>query len=643
MLLSPTLIEQSTRFMPLLVVLALAVLTPVVLSRFRRLPIVVGEILAGIVVGVSGLNWVGDDLILVFMGDIGLAFLMFLAGMEIDFEQIFPREKAPKSENEAENIPSSTLLVSLGVYALTFLLAVPGGFLIVGLGMNADPWLLAFILSATSLGVLLPIMKERNLMNSFFGQFVFITATLSDFITVLLFTVFIITFDHGFSVEIFSIGLLFIAFIILARTGVRFVRIPVVGRFFDEMSKTTVQIKVRAALAILLAFVVLAEYVNAELILGAFLAGMIISLLKGPKDIGLIHSLEAFGFGFFIPVFFILVGATLDLKNLFDAPEKLLILPALLVISLVVKLVPVLLVKRYFSWKEFASAGLLLNTHLSLEIAVAVIGMRVGLMDAASNVLIIFFAILTVVLMPLIFSMVLPVKESAIGRAYKLIAGVNKLSLRVAKDLLAHEDTVIFAIFDGQDDDEERVSAEGFPILKFAKKEEFFDELNVTEVEAFLALFKDDSENLAFSRLAHKKGIKNIIAYVKEPSLLPEFQKLGVQAYTPAILRATLISMMARSPNAFSIFTSYEDKNDSVEIRLRNKKFSHKPLNKLELPGNYLVLAIDRDGELIIPRGNTRLKLNDTLTIFGAKEHMPAIRLCLEKSVPLTAAMSSGD
>ena len=112
---------------------------------------------------------------------------------------------------------------------------------------------------------------------------------------------------------------------------------------FDELSKATVQIKVRGAIAILMVFVVFAEFLEAELILGAFLAGMIISLLRDPGDIDLVHKLEAFGFGFFIPVFFILVGVDLDIPALFESPESLLALPGFFLISLIVKLTPMVL------------------------------------------------------------------------------------------------------------------------------------------------------------------------------------------------------------------------------------------------------------------------------------------------------------
>ena len=127
--------------------------------------------------------------------------------------------------------------------------------------------------------------------------------------------------------------------------------------------------------------------------MGAFLAGMVISLIKSPQDEDLVHKLEAFGFGFFIPVFFIMVGVELDLKALFESPASLALLPVLFIVALVVKAGPALLFRRVISWRETFAGALLLNTHLSLEIAVAVIGLRLGLLSPASNAAIIVFAI----------------------------------------------------------------------------------------------------------------------------------------------------------------------------------------------------------------------------------------------------------
>jgi len=630
MQLIPYSVEQSTRFVPLLIVLGLAFLVPILLVRFQRLPVVVGEIAAGILVGTSGFGWVTEGPVLDFMGDVGLAFLMFLAGMEIDFARLFPKKSSSENDIYQEEDRPNVLLLSLLVYLSTLVLAIPGGFLIRSLGLNADPWLLAFILSATSLGVLLPILKERKLMNSSFGQFVFVSATLADFVTVILFTIYIITFNRGFDLEIFSIGLLFLAFLVFFRFGPQFVRIPVVSRFFDKLSKATIQIKVRGALAILLAFVVLAEFVNAELILGAFLAGMIISLLKSPEDEGLVHRLEAFGFGFFIPIFFILVGTTLELQSLFESPGSLLLLPVILVASLAIKILPILLLKRFFSWRDLFSGGMLLNTHLSLEIAVAVIGVRVGLMDAAANVTIILFAVLTVVAMPLLFAAIFPPAQEQEER-YKLIAGVNETSIKVANELRAHGDLVRFTA--SGSNAENTLKKAGFELMPNSEKEvDVFSNLQADQIDAFLALHENGEENLKISRLARRKGIRNVVAFVIDPDLLPKFKEINVQAYTPAVQRITLISMMARSPDAFNLLSSYEDENDTLEVYLNNTSLVQRPLRYLNLPSTCLVLAIRRGEELLVPRGNTELAYGDRLTMFGPKICVEDIRFWLENT-----------
>ena len=351
---------------------------------------------------------------------------------------------------------------------------------------------------------------------------------------------------------------------------------------------------------------------------------MIISLLKGPQDDGLVHRLEAFGFGFFIPIFFILVGTTLDLRSLFEAPESLLLLPVLLVVSLVIKVVPALFLKRYFSWRELISGGILLNTHLSLEIAVAVIGVRVGLMDAAANVTVILFAVLTVVAMPLLFSAIFPQVEREEKR-FKLIAGVSATGMKVAHELRLHGDLVYF--LPGDSDEEREIGKAGFELFPESESAtDAFDGLDKEQVEAFLALNEDGKKNLGLSRLARKKGIRNIVAYVVNPDLLPEFQKLKVQAYTPAVQRATLISMMARSPDALNLLVSYQDENDTIEINLYNHSLVQRPLRYLDLPGGCLVLAVRRNEELLVPRGNTELNYGDRLTLFGPKKYLGNIR-----------------
>jgi Kef-type K+ transport system membrane component KefB/Trk K+ transport system NAD-binding subunit len=614
--------EDPTRFVPLLVVLVLAFLVPVLLARLRRIPVVVGEILAGVLVGPSVLGLVTDGPILTFMADIGLAFLMFLAGLEIDFETLFP-PRHPGQPAQRAGSGRGVASQAFWVYAVTLALAIPGGFLINWLGLRGDPWLLAFILSATSLGVLLPILKEREMLSEKFGQLVFVTATLADFITVILLTVYIITLDKGLDLEIFSVGLLFLAFLILYRVGPQFTRLPAVRNFVEELSKATVQIKIRGAIAIFMAFVVLAEFLGAELILGAFLAGMIISLIKRPEDDAMVHKLEAFGFGFFIPVFFILVGVDLDLRSLIESPGILLLLPLIFLVSLAVKLIPMALLRNRFTLRELAAGGLLLNTHLSLEIAVAVIGLRSELFDPATSTTVVLFSVITVLLMPLGFGILLPYRPKD-RRRFMLVIGASEIAIKVAQELRAHGEWVQFLVDTAADS--QTVEQAGFPLLESPALSSGLDQLDVQQLRTVLLLDDDEARNLEAARRVRAWGARNVVAMVREPSLLPRFQELGVRPYTPAVQRVTMITMMARNPDALTLLTSPVAERDIAEIRLRNSGVVGRRLRSLRMPGDMLVLAIRRDGQLLIPRGDTQLAHGDRLTILGQQAELKSIR-----------------
>lgn len=614
--------EDPKRFLPLVIVLLLAFIVPILLARFRRVPVVVGEIVAGILVGPAVLGLVTETPILVFMQDIGLAFLMFLAGMEINLDQLLPARNG-KSKSQEPRVASSALLV----YALTLGLALVAGFLVVRQGASGDPLLLAFVFSATSLGVVLPTLKDRGMLSTRFGQFILVSATLADFVTIILLTVYIITFDRGFNLEVLSLGLLFVAFLIFYRVGPAFVRRPQVRKFFDDLSHATVQIKVRGAILVLMLFVVLAEFVNAELILGAFLAGVIISLLKGPEDEALVEKLEAFGFGFFIPVFFIMVGVDLDLSAAFDAPARLVLVAVLFVVATLVKVIPVLIAGRSFSLRERLAGGALLNTHLSLEVAIAVIGLRTGLLDAATATFIVLFSLLTVLAMPLIFNLLAPMVEQ-VRRRFTLAIGVTDLSLAVARELRAHGDTVRF--IEPQRPLAERAIGSGFEVLDAALTVDALRDLGIADTDSILLLDEHDDVNLALAHAVRQCCDTNVVAYVNDPQLLADYEQLGVQPFMGAMFRPTIIAMLARNPDAFRLLTSTDDERKVIEVTLENRTLVGVLVRNLRLPGDYLVLSIRRRGELIVPHGSTMLQFGDRLTILGDNDWSSETKAWLE-------------
>ena len=604
---------MEARFLPLLLVVILAAIVPLVLARLRRIPVVVGEILAGVVIGPSVLGLVnGSEPTLELLAEIGFAFLMFLSGLEIDFSILFV-----SSKKEHKNGPSSLFLATLSfVFTLVFALAI--GFGLFSLEYVRDPWMLTLILSTTSLGIVVPVLKERRMTSSRFGQTLLLAALLADFLTMFLITVYVAIQSSGMTLEILLITLIFVPVVLLYQVGARWLRIPTVRRIFDELSDATAQIKVRSAFAIMVAFVVLAEMLGAELILGAFLGGVLASLLSGKGEEKLRHKLDAIGFGFFVPLFFIFVGIQFDLNALLQDRNAWLLLPILLVGSFGIKILSSLIFRLSFSWRETFSSGLLLSARLSLIIAASAIGLGLGAISESTNAAIILIAAITATFAPLAFNSI-QLPGDAGHRQITIIYGNNDLAFQVARDLQGHGDEVSFV--ESNMDVAKMIRDQGFDVSGQSETlVNCIDSLLPVQIDAFLALSESDAENLEACRNARARGIDHIVTYLNEPLLLQEFQHLGVTTLTPMVHRSSLLALMARNPALFELMTSTTDDRDLRELVVMNPALNGKRISELSFPGDLRVLAIRRNDEVIVPHGTTRLSLGDHLTILGDLE-----------------------
>jgi len=595
---------HTNEFSSLLVVLALAFFVPLLINRIKVLPIVVGEIIVGILFAQFGWLNPSESTTLMLFSNIGLAFLMFLAGLEINIPALFTNGK-DSHKNERLSLPVLILII----YFITLLLGIGGSYLITLWGMPANIFLLTLIFGATSLGVVLPVLKNRGILHTKAGQAIFLGSTVDDLFTVILLTVYILFTQHGLNLQILSILLILILFLVIARIGIRFFRIPKVVRLFDELSQATIQIKVRGAIVILLIFVVLAESLGVELILGAFLAGMLVSLFKSPQDEGLVHKLEAFGFGLFVPIFFIVTGANLNIQALIANPQNLIFLPIFLVISILVKLIPALLLKSRIGWRSSIAAGFLLNTHLSIEVAIAVIGEQLGLLSAATSAAIIVFAVLTVILMPILYNLIQPPSAKEAGNLTRLIFGwENNLARNVAHQLKAHGDKV--NIFYSTTAEMDSIRDDGFTPVGMEAEDHTKE-----DIDTVVILSGDDDKNLKVAKESQNAGIQHIIALVNELGNLDHFKRLGIQVFSPALFRSTIITLMARNPSMFDLLSSTSDERDLLELPLRNPTLTGRRIRDLILPGDSLILSIKRNSEIIIPHGSTRLEQDDEVSV----------------------------
>jgi Kef-type K+ transport system membrane component KefB len=611
--------DATHSFSPLLIVLLIAFAVPILLSRLKGLsiPIVVGEIVAGMVVGRSGLSVVPfDDLLVGIFANFGIAFLMFLSGMEIDFNSL--RSYTPLAERHGRG-GLSVLSLSLLHFGLTLCLAAIAAHFLVRFGLSNNLWIVALILSTTSLGVVVPVLKESDLIGQRLGQCILVSAVIADFATMLLITVAVAIVSHGLTAEILLIALLFVAFFLIYRFGTIFNKVAALRRTIEELSHATAQIKVRAAFAIMLAFVAFSQELGSEIILGAFLAGAIVGLLRTADDAELGHQLEAIGFGFFIPIFFIKVGLGFNLPALLASSGALLLVPFLFVGAVLAKVIPALAFTVNFSLRESLAAGSLLSARLSLIIAAAAIGTRLGVIGESVNSAIILVAIGTVTTAPLVFVRLIPGGQRARRRRI-VVVGADDLGMHVARRLEAHLEPVSIV-----DTDAQRIAQaaqRGFDTLSCSLEQDDAPMKALCQSARALVCTYDDSR-LAYRVCDLAKnvyGVPHVVAQLNDASDCGRFDAIGVTTMNAALDRPSLLALLTRTPAIYTLFSRTDDDKEVCEVTLTNAQDIDKPLRQLDLPGGLLALAIRRDGELLVPHGNTTLCQNDRLTLVGSIE-----------------------
>ncbi len=597
-------------FLPLLLILLLAFLIPVLVARIRWLPVIVAEIVVGAVIGRSGFNLVRQDVTLDFLAEVGLAVLMFLSGLEIDFS-ILSRAAGGRWAK------GRSLVLALATFVITLGSALAAAAWLGGRGLSRDIWMAALILSTTSLGVVVPILKERGLSATPFGQTVLLSALAADFLTMFLITIFVTVRSKGLSLEILLTGVLFVAALLVYRIGLARGRNQALASALREIMPSSSQHKVQGAIALMMGFVILAKFIGTEMILGAFLAGAVLSLLGIQGDERTRHGLEAIGFGFFIPVFFITVGTRFDLAALLRDPAALRTAGYLLSAAVAIKLLSALPLRLAFTWRETAAAGVLLSARLSLIIAAAGIGLQLGILDEPAYAGFILIAALTSTAAPVAFNWLIPRPPEQRGSSI-IVYGAGDLGLQVAREIGRRGANVLVMMEDPSQ--KKRAEEMGLTTVDPAGPEAWTGRLDPRRIRSLVLLEPDDDRNLAFGGLAAAAGIAPVIASVNNPARLLDFQNAGIKALIPGLVRASLLALLARNPAFFDLIMSETSGREVREIRLAPGAGAGCAVKDLRFGEDILLLAVSRGVETLIPHGRTILCSGDRLTVLGTAE-----------------------
>jgi Kef-type K+ transport system membrane component KefB len=377
-------------FANLLVVVAVAVAAPLAVGYLPRLrvPAVVLEIVGGIIIGPSVLGWVRVDLPVAILALFGLAFLLFLAGLEIDVHRLRGR----------------LLRFAVLGYLVTLVLGYGAGASFTAVGWVSQPLLLTIALSATSLGLVVPVLKDAGQVRSQVGQTALAAASIADFAAIVLLSLFFSSSGGSTGSKVVVLGVFagLVAVTVLVVSGVA--RSMRLGQVLVRLQDTTAEIRVRCAVLLLVAFTVLAEKFGLESILGAFLAGAIVGLVDRDSSS---HprfrtKMEAIGYGFLIPVFFVSSGIRLDLAGLLHNPSALVRVPVFLLALLVVRGLPALLGLRANGPKATLALGLLQATSLPFIVTVTQIGVALGKITPVTAAALVCAGLLSVLIFPLL-------------------------------------------------------------------------------------------------------------------------------------------------------------------------------------------------------------------------------------------------
>ncbi|KAA8804389.1 potassium transporter [Lactobacillus crispatus] len=578
------------------------------MARFKisTVPTAIAEIIVGIIVGSSGFNIVVSTHDLTFLSNLGVTLLMFLSGMEINFD-LLQRKNNPKAKSQAGKTvdPLPTALTAFaGIVIMAFILA----YVLKLISLFSNIVLAAIIFMTVALGVVIATLKEKDILGRPIGQTILLTAVLGEVIPLLLLTIYA-SVNGGNAEQLWLIILLFVAAIFLLR------RFKQPYLWFSKVTKATTQLDIRLAFFLIFALVTVAERVGAENILGAFLAGMVMKLLEpseATKD-----KLTSIGYGFFIPIFFIMTGVGLNLKSLFAHPSSLMLLPVLVIFLFLAKAPVVLIYMRYFEKKNAFAGGFLTATTITIVLPTLQVARKLHAITSTQSDVFILAAVIVCIVSPIVFNSNFVLSPEDRIKETVTIVGANAFTVPVAHDL--HDNWYSIKMFTDQKDQYETYDSrvKGLTLLNNLDNQSL-ERSGAFDCDIFVAAGHHDQENARMAEYAKDLGVKRAIARMNEvdSDTLSHCQEAGVEVFNFTNVRSALMRALIESPTVYKIMT--DTNNVLYSVKVKNTRYTGRPLSDLEFVDKITVSRIRRGNEWLIPHGWTVIEPNDILIFSGA-------------------------
>ncbi|MTV82126.1 cation:proton antiporter family protein [Secundilactobacillus folii] len=606
----------------LLIILLAALVIPLFMARIKLtlLPTAVIEIIVGVILGPSLFDIIHTNATLSLLKNVGVIVLLFLSGLEIDFSLFSPKntELTPLEQKQASNAPKySPVMLAFMSYASIVVLSFGLALALKSSGLFTDIWLSTILFMTISLGIVIAGLKEKELLSKPFGQTILLIAALGEVVPMIGLTF----YASAYSPTSKSLWLLLL---ILLAAALLVWRFKAFFRFFDQINKSTTQLDVRLSFFVIVALVTIAESVGAEGILGAFMAGIVIKLLEPHEETKV--RLDSIGYGFFIPIFFIMSGVGLNLRTLLADPHTLILIPVFLIAYLLAKAAVFFVLKLRFNTSNAFAGAAMSTTTLTVVLAVLQVAEHLHKITAQQSGAFLLAAILTCIIGPLVFNRRYRVEEADAKPTNVHFIGTNLLTVPVAQQLTkAGYDIHMYT------DRETNYRAFNSEIDVHLLENLVPDDLVAQEVfdTDIIVLGQSNSkENYRLAKAAKQYGVPRVIARFEDPNILDERKdtllKMGVEAFSTPDVQISMLRSLIETPSTIELLTSTE--SAVFEVQLRNRKYVDIQIRNLPFIDDITIAQIYREKRFIRPKGDTPLKLNDRILFTGSKQESARIR-----------------
>ena len=617
----------SPEFLHLFIIFTVAWIIPLLLSwlEINKLPTVIAEIIMGVVVGPYVLGWVDSSVYLDFLSEMGFLFLIFLAGLEIDVNKII--SSLPRGRIKYVNLVSNSFLLAVFIYFGSLVLSFPFA-LLLGKFMDIDVIFFTLLLPTVALSIIVPILKSDGELTRKYGQVLLMEGAIATIMSIILIAVYAGYLRNGLEVELLLFTLIFVVFAITYVVGKRLIKVRTFQNLLYTLEHAASQIRVRGTVALLLFFVIIAILIDTEPVMGAFFSGTLLSLFVNKNRSALLFKMDGMSYGFFIPIFFIMVGVNLDLSALTHFGESIPFILTLTVGFFLTQVIPAIVMAKVFGLKKALAGGMLLTARLGLTIATAQIGLSLNIIGTAENAGIVTASIVASLLSPLIYK---AMSDDGELIHYIYIIGGSRASLYLSERFNMHGISFITLIEKKNIAPEFEKKSIPFKLVDNLDTDAL-DELDFRTSDQVIVITGSESLNQKLTKyitgdLKHEKVITQRDRTLKE-KIDP---KASLKVVDKDEVIAHYLEDMILRPDAVNSLSESFGMYRVEEIKITHESIHRKSVKDIAFPPSGSLVIQRRGDEVFIPHGDTHLLKGDVITVIGNAAALREFRKLLEQ------------